>query len=85
MSCRDYLLLDKRSSTKTLVDSYAQGYVSGFNAVVHAQSKTDFLRAAPSDEVILYLSWFCEQNGGRTILNASNDYIAYRGKSMIQR
>jgi hypothetical protein len=83
-SCTDYLATPQGSSTRMIMDSYVQGYVSGFNAVVHAVSQKDPLGPESPRDVIGFLRGYCRSNPFNTLLNGANNYMGSLHQNMLR-
>jgi hypothetical protein len=74
-SCAEYVSLLEESSTRKLMDSYLQGYVSGVNFMIYVVMKSDPLAPESPRDVTAYVKAYCRQNPSKTLLNAANDYL----------
>lgn len=83
ISCSEVITLPKGSSTRWQVEGYAQGYLSGLAAAFYVQSngKEDILGPVNPKEVMQFIDFYCGENGNKTLLNATNAYVAYLGRN----
>lgn len=86
ISCSEVIRLTKGSSTPLMIEGYAQGYISGMAAAIYVQSKSqqDILGTVPAKEPMQFIDFYCGENRGKTLLNASNAYLTYLGRSRRQ-
>ena len=74
LSCLTYMNETVTSSKETL-DSYILGYVSGLGFLSSLAKRQDVLKPYDRSDVIGYVRAYCRQNGSKTLLNASNEFM----------
>jgi hypothetical protein len=73
--CSQYVqFMQQTPELSRAIDSWALGYLSGVNFIIHTSKNIDLLADQNSEKIISFIQGYCKASPSKTVTEAANQY-----------